>query len=57
LKIITSIFNGDLALELKLGLSNLKINSQASKKGFLKSIAAPFPEEQIKGPLGVGGEQ
>ena len=45
---------GDFTPLVKDGLSILIINSQASKKGFLKSIGGGLLAVILKGPLGWG---
>lgn len=45
---------GDLTVVVKLGLSIRKMNSLASKNGFLNSIAGPLALPILNGPLGYG---
>ena len=49
-----STLTGDLTALVKEGLSIRTVNSQASKKGFLKSIGGGLAPAILNGPLGCG---
>ncbi len=49
-----STFTGDFTELVNEGLSMRTVNSQASKKGFLKSIGGGFAPVILKGPFGCG---
>ena len=53
--IFTSILTGDFVDVVNEGLSNLSVNSCASKNGFLKSMVGGLAPANLNGPFGWGG--